>query len=404
MTTYEESPQTPTPPETFVKQVKEVLENLYDFPFLQRHPLARTGQSTADASVEAAARRLRRELIAAIEALNPGTEVSSHTPQARIYNLLILHYVEGRTVQEAAHEIGLSERQAHRNLRQGEESVAQVLWSRRPPVSPEEPRATHLSSVQEEMARLVTQPRPVELLTLLARAQAAVKQQAEQRQVALTIEPIQKSIIISTDPALAQQVLINALSHTIRQAQPGRLRLTPAVAAKQINVTWQYEPTAEARHTPAIGEVVTQLADRLGWTIRQANQPHHTRSITVRMSAPCPTVLVIDDNEGLVKLLDDYLTGHACQVIAATDGPEGLRLAQELVPEAVVLDVMIPGMDGWEVLQRLRHHPQTADIPVIMCSVLDSPELAQSLGASLFLSKPVSRDEVLTALHRLEVV
>jgi CheY-like chemotaxis protein len=203
---------------------------------------------------------------------------------------------------------------------------------------------------------------------------------------------------------MAQQVLINALSHTIRQAQPGRLQLRPRLADKQLSLTWQYEPVAEWRDTPAIGQVVTQLADRLGWTIRQADQPAHTRSITICMSAPCPTVLVIDDNEGLVKLLDDYLTGHACQVIAATDGPEGLRLAQELVPEAVVLDVMIPGMDGWEVLQRLRHHPQTADIPVIMCSVLDSPELAHSLGASLFLSKPVSRDEVLAALHRLEVV
>jgi len=65
---------------------------------------------------------------------------------------------------------------------------------------------------------------------------------------------------------------------------------------------------------------------------------------------------------------------------------------------------MIPGMDGWEVLQRLRNGPQSAEIPVIMCSVLDSPELAYSLGASLFLPKPVSRDDVLSALSQLGVV
>ncbi len=404
MTDYEEIPKQATPTGNFVKQVKEALENLYDFPFLQRHPLVQGGESTADSSIEVAARRLRRELIGAIEALNPGTEVSGQTPQARIYNLLILHYVEGRTVQEAAYEIGISQRQAHRNLRQGEESVAQVLWSRRSTSTPQAPRAIQLSSVQEEMARLVTQPRPVQLCSLLRRAQAAVTHQAEQRGVTLEIEPLSNSMVISTDPAVAQQVLINALSHTVRQAQAGKLRLGCGLEDKQVILCWNYIPDSEQRQTPAIGEVIAQLADRLGWNIQQQDRPDQTRLITVRMSAPCPTVLVIDDNEGLVKLLDDYLTGHACQVIAATNGPEGLRLAQEIRPEAIVLDVMIPEMDGWEVLQRLRHHPQTADIPVIICSVLGSPELAYSLGASLFLSKPVSRDDVLSALHRLKVV
>jgi CheY-like chemotaxis protein len=64
---------------------------------------------------------------------------------------------------------------------------------------------------------------------------------------------------------------------------------------------------------------------------------------------------------------------------------------------------MIPEMDGWEVLQRLRNHPQTASIPIIICSVLDSPELAYSLGASLFLSKPIGRDDILNALHKIGV-
>ena len=122
------------------------------------------------------------------------------------------------------------------------------------------------------------------------------------------------------------------------------------------------------------------------------------------MAAHQPAILVIDDNEGLVKLLDNYLSGHACQVRAAANGPDGLRLAQELLPDAIVLDVMIPEMNGWEVLQRLKNHLHTAEIPVIMCSVLDSPELAYSLGAALFLSKPVSRDDVLSALHQLGVV
>jgi len=392
--------QASSPPETFVKQVKEALENLYDFPYLQRHPLVLAN----DDSTESGARDLRRDLIAAIETLNPGTDVSAHTPQARIYNLLVLHYVEGRTVQEAAHEIGISQRQAHRNLRQGEESVAAVLWARRPAGRSLQPKATQLSSVREEMARLVTQPRPVDLGSLLQRARAAVKQQATQRNIVLEIESLSKPLIISTDPAVAQQVFINALSHTLRQAQPGVLRLTLKASRRLVALTWQYRPEPAAVDTPAIGEVIVQLADRLGWSVKQEEHADDGRTITLQITGHCPTILVIDDNEGLVKLLDSYLTGRACQVVSATNGAEGLRLAHELVPDAIVLDVMIPGMDGWEVLQRLRNGPQSAEIPVIMCSVLDSPELAYSLGASLFLPKPVSRDDVLSALSQLGVV
>jgi CheY-like chemotaxis protein len=117
-----------------------------------------------------------------------------------------------------------------------------------------------------------------------------------------------------------------------------------------------------------------------------------------------PTVLVIDDNEGLVELLGRYLTGHNCRVTAATSGQEGLKLAQELLPDAIILDVMMPEMDGWEFLQRLRAQPQMGATPVIICSIFNDPELAYSLGASANLPKPVGRRDVLDVLRQLGVV
>ena len=91
-------------------------------------------------------------------------------------------------------------------------------------------------------------------------------------------------------------------------------------------------------------------------------------------------------------------------MVAATNGRDGIRLAQELVPHAILLDVMMPEIDGWEVLQTLRTNTQTAAIPVVVCSIFNDPDLAYSLGASLVLSKPVSRDAVLGALRQLNVV
>jgi CheY-like chemotaxis protein len=409
------------PPEDFVIQVKEVLEHLYDFPFLQRHPLAHHPQTREDEvgteyTAETAARRLRQDLIAAIETLNPEGDVPPHAPQARLYHLLILHYVEGLTVQEAANESGISRRQAHRNLRRGERSVAEILWARRntataPGSSPTSsastspgPRATQLSSVREEMARLVTHTHPIEIYALLQEAQEAVKQQAEQQNVIFHTQNLSRKTIVSADQAMARQVLINALSHAVRQAQPGILQLALSTGTELITLTLRYTPKPELPDSPVVGRVILQLVERLSWTLAEEDLPDGDHLITLNMRVHSPTVLVIDDNEGLVKLLDDYLSGHACQVAAATSGREGLQLAQEVVPNAIVLDVMLPEMDGWEVLQRLRNNPQTSKIPVIICSVLDSPELAYSLGASLFLAKPVSRDDVLTALHEIGVV
>jgi Amt family ammonium transporter len=75
-----------------------------------------------------------------------------------------------------------------------------------------------------------------------------------------------------------------------------------------------------------------------------------------------------------------------------------------LRPAAIVLDIMMPGMHGWDVLQRLRASRQSADIPVIICSVINNPDLAQALGASIFLPKPIRQEEILAALDRLGVV
>jgi CheY-like chemotaxis protein len=90
--------------------------------------------------------------------------------------------------------------------------------------------------------------------------------------------------------------------------------------------------------------------------------------------------------------------------VAASSGREGLQLAEELSPDAIILDIMMPEIDGWEVLQTLRMRARTAATPIIICSVVNDPELAYSLGVSLFIPKPVSRDKILTALRELNVV
>ena len=94
------------------------------------------------------------------------------------------------------------------------------------------------------------------------------------------------------------------------------------------------------------------------------------------------------------------LTKERFFVVEAADGPEGMRLARELRPDCITLDVMMPGMDGWAVLSELKADPELTEIPVVMLSILDERNLGFSLGASDYLTKPVDRDRLRDVLQR----
>jgi CheY-like chemotaxis protein len=282
--------------------------------------------------------------------------------------------------------------------------VAAVLWAHRSTFLSHEPDAIQISSFEAEMARLQPHPRPVDVRELLERVLAAVELQALQRDVQLHIGMPAEPVIISVDPVMAEQVLMNTLSYAVEQAYPGSFHVVLRVGDEGVLLTLRYFLESGAAGALVVNLVMAQLADRLGWAVAQEDEPEGPRFVTLHIRARGPIILVIDDNEELVDLLELYLTAEACRITAASDGVEGLRLAQELIPDAIILDVMMPGMSGWEVLQRVRRHPKTTEIPVIMCSVINNPRLAYCLGASLFLPKPVSRTQIVRALRQVGVL
>lgn len=391
------------PPALWADQVKDALEHLYDLAHLQHHPL--TGSLFAGStSANSTGQRLRAALADAIEALNPGKGAAFRAPHARIYNLLTLHYVDKVTIREAANELGISPRQADRGLRQGEQSVAEVLWSRRASLAPPQPDAAETSSLRAEMALLSVHPRSVDLTALIERCEKAVRPLAVQKGLRLQITMPVEHVTVPTDPLLAEQVLLTMLSRALGQTDLAAPHLSLEITDERVSVALRYCADPDVEPVLIVDRVVSELAERLRWTLTERDRPDGTHHVAIQMAACGPLVLVIDDNEGLVSLLQRYLTDQTCRVVSATSGEEGLRLAHELRPAAIVLDIMMPVMHGWDVLQRLRANRQTADIPVIICSVINNPDLAQALGASLFLPKPIRQEEILAALDRLGVV
>src|SRR5207237_1369752 len=117
------------------------------------------------------------------------------------------------------------------------------------------------------------------------------------------------------------------------------------------------------------------------------------------------TVLVIDDEAAVRDLMQRFLTKEGFRVVTAAGGEEGLRRARELRPDAITLDVMMPGMDGWAVLSALKADAAVADIPVIMLTIVDDKNLGYALGASDYLTKPIDRERLVKVLtqHRRDL-
>jgi GAF domain-containing protein/CheY-like chemotaxis protein len=112
------------------------------------------------------------------------------------------------------------------------------------------------------------------------------------------------------------------------------------------------------------------------------------------------TVLVIDDETAVRDLMQRFLSKEGFRVVTAPGGEEGLRRARELRPDAITLDVMMPGMDGWAVLSALKADPDVADIPVVMLTIVDDKNLGYALGAADYLTKPIDRERLVAVLRK----
>ena len=113
-------------------------------------------------------------------------------------------------------------------------------------------------------------------------------------------------------------------------------------------------------------------------------------------------ILVIDDDPDVISLITQEIEEEGYEVVGATRALEGIEKARQLGPHAITLDIMMPGMDGWEAISHLKGDPQTRDIPLIVVSIIDNRDLGFRLGADEYLVKPVDKEALLGVLRRYQ--
>jgi CheY-like chemotaxis protein len=376
----------------FRKQVKDALEHLYDAAHLEIHPLVIHLADVSAATRTTRAQKLRALLKDAIEQLHPNQDLPSGSPEWRSYLALRYRYVQGMSQSEIENELGISLRQLQRELHKGLDALATLLWEQRQTMV--EPEASSVQELENELSQWALARQNCDVHVLVAETLATLKPQMDARRIQVHIAADVPNVFV--DATLTRQALLNVFRLAVHQARE-KIFASANVEEKNVGLTINVENVVvntqgEEWHNAEL------LFKAQGGTL----ELNSAGQIAIRLPRPMqPRVLVIDDNAAIQQLFERYLAPHQFQVIHAQDGDQALRLAAEIQPDAITLDVMMPRMDGWQVLRALQQNPATEKIPVIICSVLKEPELALSLGARAYLKKPVER---LTLVETLEKI
>ena len=281
----------------------------------------------------------------------------------------------------------------------------------------------------------------VTLAPLITEVVDTARPLAEQNNNRLVVKSQENLGSLTVDPMRLRQILLNLLSNACKFTKQGEVALVArrvinqgnwiefAVSDTGIGVTPEqqakiFEEFTQADSSTArqyggtgLGLAITRkLARMMGGDVTLTSEARARARLLRSVCPPAPRclpetpvssdrdhstrgncVLVVDDDATARELIADHLKAQGFSVVTAAGGVEGLKLAKELQPTAITLDVMMPDLDGWSVLAALRQNPDLADIPVIMVSIVDEHRRGIALGAAGYLTKPIDRER----LHRL---
>ncbi|MBV7337707.1 response regulator [Chloroflexi bacterium TSY] len=354
---------------------------------------------------------LQTTIIQAIEDLKPPPDATAPNWNSRFYDVLHYRYVRGLTQETTATRMQLTPRHLRREQDRAIQGLAQQLWAQTP-ITPGDVYGDADSDpwrlqVRQELATLqqTTPEDKSNVATIIAGVEKVGQVLTTKHNIGLRVAaaPADQTAIIY--PSSLRQVLLTAIEKLVQHLDSGEIRLESKQVEDQIIITVMGEPSysqtlpdsdlIQELLSPYGGHLaIQQVEDQLSFQIRLQALDDLSRQKPV-------SVLVVDDNPDLITFYQLYVTNTRYQINHLADGKALFETIATARPDIIVLDVLLPDMDGWDLLTDLHEHSDTRDIPIIICSVIRREDLALALGASLYLPKPVRRQAFIQALDQV---
>ena len=402
--------------EHIIKYLRDALNNLYDPERLRTNPLAKIFgvADKPDAPIS-----MQKTFESLIQSLKPRSGETNRSQKSRIYDLLYSRYIDQFSQKEVADQLGISLRTYQREQQTALEFLAGVLSEKYPthiipsgehtaPVVPEEKNRGDKQISVDEFSWMFSSS--VEKVSDLSATLTSVELLL---QSIITRYAVDLNLNIASDlpkaavhPEALLQIMINLLSVGVHQSLKGKLNLTARIKGWQLSIIIDGHPGSSADRTfsstdRASMDIVSKLVKLANGTIHyKADHVGFYANIQLPSLESLP-VLVIDDSADNIKLLQRYLAGTRYQMSSLNQPDQALEWIESTQPQIVILDLMMPKVDGLEILTRLRSNPTTCQIATLVCTILPQEELVLTLGASAFLQKPIMRESLLAVLDRL---
>jgi CheY-like chemotaxis protein len=404
----------------FIRDLRYTLNHFYEPKLLRLSPLV--GVLGGARRLTATPTALQQLLTESIEALRPPATTPLRSQAWRTYNLLLHRYLQQLSQEEVASQLGVSLRQLGREQSTALDALADYLWDH---YALGEKWPSPSESATPENNPGVEPARPADDLSWLQNQPVATPTDF-QRELATTLEIVQPLVaqngvrLVSPDEAAISQLpglsvhdvvlrelLLSLILAAIRRAPRGQVEIKTDTGVLNSKFIVEIDCVTEPSTQLAPGEdssnlqMAVQLAELSHSQLEISTTNGHFRAQLKLPVFELWTVLMMDDNRDLQELFQRYVAGTRYQVIGLSDPAQLIPLVEKNAPRAILLDVMMPNIDGWQLLGQLRQHPLTQGLPVVICTILAQKELAMALGASDFLHKPVSQSDLMQLLNRL---
>ncbi|MBY9077406.1 response regulator [Paenibacillus sp. HN-1] len=290
-----------------------------------------------------------------------------------------------------------------------------------------------------EAGRMEIHPEPFDLLKVIQEVYIMTQNLRDDKPIQYLMETgDEASILVTSDRMKVKQILINLLSNAFKYSEEGTVTVSVGqegagyridvrdegigIAPDHLVSIFDEFRQIDGSYTRKVGgtglglSITKKFVEMLGGTIEVVSQPEIGSCFTVRIPAHWTEekaaeperpdvryhrrVVCVDDDPNVHKLFKQYLDEHGFETISLDGQGDVVQQIVELAPDVVILDIMLPQRDGWEILTDIKDHQSARNIPIIMASVLSERNLAYRMRADEYLIKPVTQEELLGTITR----